>query len=143
LTSSNRIEKRRVGDTDNNNNTPRKLLCMAGGELKNDLATFLDVRLENLVETMTMLLSKLNDTGVVMDESLTVETKTAAAEAAAASVAAVSAIAVLVAAEAAAASAAAVVTAAEVSAAAAATAAAAELLKQQQRQQWKQQHTKS
>jgi hypothetical protein len=121
LRPSNRRKKRRVGDTDNNNTTPRQFLCMAGDELKNDLATILDVRSENLVETMTMLLSKLNDTGVVMDESLTVESETAAAEAA--SVAAVSATAVLVAAEAAAVSAAAVVTAAEVSAAAAVTAA--------------------
>jgi hypothetical protein len=37
---------------------------MAGEELKNDLATILDVRAENLVETLTALLSELNDTGV-------------------------------------------------------------------------------
>jgi len=96
---------------------------MAGDELKNDLATILDVSSENLVETLTMLLSKLNDTGVVMDECLTVESETAAAEVAAASAAAVSATLVLAAAEAAAASAAAVVTAAEISVAAAVTAA--------------------
>jgi hypothetical protein len=78
LRSSTHNGKRKVGDTDNNNsnsnsnnNTPSKLLCMAGYELKNDLATILDVRAENLVETQTFLLNKLNDTGVAMDESLT------------------------------------------------------------------------
>jgi hypothetical protein len=69
---------------------------MAGDELKNDVATILDVRSENLVETLTILLCKLNDTGVAMDESLTVESETDAAEAAAVSAAAVSATAVLV-----------------------------------------------
>jgi hypothetical protein len=68
LRSSNHNRKRKVGDTNNNNNnTPSKLLCMAGDELNNDLATILDVRAENLVETMTFLLSKLNDTGVAMN----------------------------------------------------------------------------
>jgi hypothetical protein len=134
LRSSNRSKKRRVGDNDNNNNTPRKLLCMAGDELKNDLATILDVRSENLVETMTILLCKLNDTVVAMDESLTVESETAAAEVAAeaaAEAAAVSASAAVSAGEslasavasAAAVVAAAKVTAAEISAAGAVTAA--------------------
>jgi hypothetical protein len=90
---------------------------MAGDELKNDLATILYVKSENLVETLTILLCKLNDTGVAMDESLIVDSATHSAEAAAASAAAVSATSVLVAAEAAAVSAAAVVTAPEVSAA--------------------------
>jgi hypothetical protein len=82
LRSSNHNRKRSVGDTDNNNNnTPSKLLCMAGDELENDLATILDIRSENLVETMTILLSKLNDSGVAIDEYLTVESETAAAEA--------------------------------------------------------------
>jgi hypothetical protein len=53
---------------------------MAGDELKNDLATILDVRSENLAETMTILLCKLNDTGVAMDESLTVESESTADE---------------------------------------------------------------
>jgi hypothetical protein len=91
---------------------------MAGEELKNDLVSILDVRAENLVETLTALLSKLNDTGVEMDESLTVDSATDAAEelsgsisaaavaaaevaAAAVAAAAVSATAVLAAAEAA------------------------------------------
>jgi hypothetical protein len=85
---------------------------MAGDELKNDLATILDVRSENLVETLTILLGKLNETGVAMDESLEVDLATQSAETAAASAAAVSATAVLLAAGAAAVSAAAVVTAA-------------------------------
>jgi hypothetical protein len=65
LRSSNHNRKRKVGDTNhnNNNNTPSKLLCMAGDELKNDLATILDARSENLVETITILLRKLNETG--------------------------------------------------------------------------------
>jgi hypothetical protein len=103
---------------------------MAGDELKNDLATILDVRSENLVETMTILLCKLNDTGVAMDESLTVESETAAAEAEAVAVAVSTAAAVsagaLVAStvtSAAAVVAAAVVTAAEISAVGAVTAA--------------------
>jgi hypothetical protein len=88
---------------------------LAGDELKNDLATILDVRAENLVEIMTFLLSKLNDTGVAMDESLTVASDTDAAETAAAvEAAAVSATAVLIAAEAAAVTAVAVVMAAKV-----------------------------
>jgi hypothetical protein len=95
---------------------------MAGDELKNDLATILDVRSENLVETMTILLCKLNDTGVAMDESLTVESESAAAEAAAAAVSA-AALVTPAAVSAAAVVAAAVVTAAEISAAAAVTAA--------------------
>jgi hypothetical protein len=128
LRSSHHNRKRKVGGTYDNNNAPSKLLCMAGDELKNDLAIILDVRSENLVETLTILLCKLNDTEVAMDESLTVDLATHSAEAAAASAAAVSATAVLVAAEAAAVSAAAVVTAAEVSASAAVT--AAELLHQ-------------
>ena len=108
---------------------------MAGDELKNDLATILDVRSENLVETMTILLCKLNDTGVSMDESLTVESETAAAEAAAAASAEASAAVSAAAAASAAASLAsaavsaadvleaAAVTVAEISAAAAATVA--------------------
>jgi hypothetical protein len=44
-----------------------------------------------LVETLTFLLNKLNDTGVAMDESLTVASDTDAAEAAAVSAATVSA----------------------------------------------------
>jgi ribosomal protein L12E/L44/L45/RPP1/RPP2 len=54
---------------------------MTGEELKNDLATILDVRTENLVETLTVLLSKLNDTGVELNESLTLGSATDAAEA--------------------------------------------------------------
>jgi hypothetical protein len=104
---------------------------MAGDELKNDLATILDVRSENLVETMTILLCKLNDTGVAMDQSLSVESATAAAEAEAVAVSAaaeVSAGALVASAvtSAAAVVAAAVVTAAEISAAGAV--AAAEIL---------------
>jgi hypothetical protein len=83
MRSSNHNRKRKVRATDtdnnNNNNTPSKLLCMAGDESKNDLATILDVRSENLVEIMTLLLSKLNDTGVATDESLTVQSVSAAA----------------------------------------------------------------
>jgi hypothetical protein len=123
LRSSNHNRKRKVGGTHDNNNAPSKLLCMVCDELKNDLATILNVRSENLVETLTILLCKLNDTGAAMDESLTVDSSTHFVEAAAASAAAVSATAVLVAAEAATVSAAAVITAAEISAAAAVTAA--------------------
>jgi hypothetical protein len=100
LRSSNYNQKRKVGDTDtvsknnnNNNNTLSKLLCMASDDLKNDLASILYVRSENLVEKLCFLLNKLNGTGVEMDESLTVGSKTDAAEAAAVSVAAVSAVA--------------------------------------------------
>jgi hypothetical protein len=79
---------------------------MACEELKNDLATILDVRVENLVETLTVLLSKLNGTGVEMDEETdAVEERSrsisAAAVAAAVTAAAVSATAVLAAVEAA------------------------------------------
>jgi hypothetical protein len=86
------------------------------------------VRSENIVETMTILLCKLNDTGVAMDESLTVESESAAAEAEAAAIsaaAAVSAGALVASAvtSAAAVIAAAVVTAAEISAAGVVTAA--------------------
>jgi hypothetical protein len=91
LRSSNHNRKRKAGDTDNNNNnnnTPSKLLCMVGDELKNDLATILDVRSENLVEKMIFLLNKLNECGVATD---TDAAEGAAVSAAAASVAAVSA----------------------------------------------------
>jgi hypothetical protein len=69
LRSSNHNRKRKVGGTYDNNNAPSKLLCMAGDELKNDLATILNVRSENLVETLTILLCNLNGGGNIISSS--------------------------------------------------------------------------
>ena len=86
LTSSSATSKRKVGRTNTvttndytDSSTPSKFLCLESEELKVGLASVLDVRAENLVETLSSLLNKLNNTGRQTDDSSQSEAATASA----------------------------------------------------------------